>query len=100
MTASPALVEIKDLRVTFRGDNGRTTHAVDKVDLAVARGVTLGIVGESGCGKSVTSLAIMGLLPKSTAEISGSVRFDGLDLLRIPDQSLRNLRGDRLAIIF
>jgi len=95
-----ALVEIEDLRVTFRGDNGRTTHAVDKVDLSVARGVTLGIVGESGCGKSVTSLAIMGLLPKATAEISGSVRFDGLDLLRVPDHMLRNLRGDRLAMIF
>ena len=53
MTDAP-LIEIKDLRVTFRGDDGRTTHAVDAVDLAVARGATLGLVGESGCGKSLT----------------------------------------------
>src|SRR5260221_10859124 len=101
MRSSPSpLVEIEDLRVIFRSDNGRTTHAVDKVDLAIARGTTLGIVGESGCGKSVTSLAIMGLLPKASAEISGSVRFDGYDLLKLPDSQLRDLRGDRLAMIF
>ena len=57
-----ALIEISDLRVTFHGDDGRTTYAVDAVDLAVADGSTLGLVGESGCGKSVTSLAVMGLL--------------------------------------
>jgi peptide/nickel transport system ATP-binding protein len=100
MTSPSPLVEINDLRVIFRGDNGRTTHAVDKVDLSITRGTTLGIVGESGCGKSVTSLAVMGLLPRATAEISGSVRFDGLDLLTMPDPALRDLRGDRLAMIF
>jgi len=63
MTASP-LIDIKGLRVLFHGDDGRTTHAVDSVDLSVAPGATLGLVGESGCGKSATSLAIMGLLPK------------------------------------
>ena len=94
------LIEIEDLRVSFRSDTGRITHAVDKVDLRVARGSTLGIVGESGCGKSVTSLAIMGLLPKASADISGSVRFDGFDLLTLPDHTLRELRGDRLAMIF
>jgi peptide/nickel transport system ATP-binding protein len=61
MTEAP-LIDIRDLRVVFHGDNGRTTHAVDRVDLSVAKGATLGLVGESGCGKSVTSLAIMGLL--------------------------------------
>ncbi len=100
MTSPSPLVEIRDLRVIFRGDNGLMTHAVDKVDLSIARGTTLGIVGESGCGKSVTSLAVMGLLPKATAEITGSVRFDGIDLLDIPDSALRDLRGDRLAMIF
>jgi peptide/nickel transport system ATP-binding protein len=99
MTASP-LIDIKGLRVLFHGDDGRTTHAVDSVDLFVARGATLGLVGESGCGKSVTSLAIMGLLPKRSAEISGSIQFDGLDLLDAPDQTLRDLRGNRLAMIF
>jgi len=99
MTAAP-LIEIRDLRVTFRGDDGRTTHAVDTVDLAVARGATLGLVGESGCGKSVTSLAVMGLLPKQSAEVTGSIRFDGFDLLDVPDQVRRDLRGNRLAMIF
>ncbi|RXH35079.1 MULTISPECIES: ABC transporter ATP-binding protein [Bradyrhizobium] len=99
MSASP-LIEIRDLRIRFHGDDGRITHAVDSVDLSVANGATLGLVGESGCGKSVTSLAIMGLLPKQSAEISGAIRFDGLDLLQTPDQTLRDLRGNRLAMIF
>src|SRR5258708_2213963 len=99
MTASP-LIEIEGLRVVFHGDDGRSTHAVDAVDLSVANGATLGLVGESGCGKSVTSLAIMGLLSKHSAEVSGSIRFDGFDLLEVPDQTLRDLRGNRLAMIF
>ncbi|TQF26947.1 peptide ABC transporter ATP-binding protein [Bradyrhizobium sp. UNPF46] len=99
MSASP-LIEIKDLRIRFHGDDGRVTHAVDSVDLSVANGATLGLVGESGCGKSVTSLAIMGLLPKQSTEISGAIRFDGFDLLQTPDQTLRDLRGNRLAMIF
>src|SRR5271157_3280389 len=99
MTAK-ALIEIEGLRVRFHGDDGRTTHAVDGVDLSVAHGATLGLVGESGCGKSVTSLAIMGLLSKHSAEVSGSIRFDGFDLLEVPDQTLRDLRGNRLAMIF
>ncbi len=99
MTAIP-LIEIEGLRVIFHGDDGRTTHAVDRVDVSVANGATLGLVGESGCGKSVTSLAIMGLLSKQSAEVTGSVRFDGFDLLEVPDQTLRDLRGNRLAMIF
>jgi peptide/nickel transport system ATP-binding protein len=100
MTQATPLIEIENLRVIFHGDNGRTTHAVDRVDLSVARGATLGLVGESGSGKSVTSLAVMGLLSKGSADVSGSVRFDGFDLLNIPDQTLRDLRGNRLAMIF
>jgi peptide/nickel transport system ATP-binding protein len=96
----PPLIEISDLRVTFHGDDGRALHAVDALDLDVPNGSTLGLVGESGCGKSVTSLAIMGLLPKQSAEITGSIRFDGFDLLNVPDQTLRDLRGNRLAMIF
>jgi peptide/nickel transport system ATP-binding protein len=99
VTAAP-LIEIEGLRVLFHGDDGRTTHAVDSVDLSVANGATLGLVGESGCGKSVTSLAIMGLLSKQSTEVSGSIRFDGFDLLEAPDQILRDLRGNRLAMIF
>jgi peptide/nickel transport system ATP-binding protein len=100
MTQAAPLIEIENLRVIFHGDNGRTTHAVDRVDLSVARGATLGLVGESGSGKSVTSLAVMGLLSKGSAEVTGSVRFDGFDLLNVPDQTLRDLRGNRLAMIF
>jgi peptide/nickel transport system ATP-binding protein len=99
MTVAP-LIEIKDLRVLFHGDDGRTTHAVDSVDLSVANGATLGLVGESGCGKSVTSLAIMGLLSKHSADVSGSIQFDGFDLLEASDETLRDLRGNRLAMIF
>src|ERR1700745_4337768 len=99
MTANP-LIEIEGLRVLFHGDDGRITHAVDALDLRLAPGATLGLVGESGCGKSVTSLAIMGLLPKRSADVSGAIRFDGFDLLQTPDETLRGLRGNRLAMIF
>src|ERR1700684_2973396 len=99
MIAAP-LIEIERLRVVFHGDDGRSPHAVDSVDLAVANGATLGLVGEYGCGKSVTSLAIMGLLSKHSAEVTGSIRFDGFDLLEVPDPTLRDLRGNRLAMIF
>jgi peptide/nickel transport system ATP-binding protein len=94
------LLAIEGLKVVFHGDAGRVTHAVDAVDLTVARGATLGLVGESGCGKSVTSLAVMGLLAKRNAEIGGRVRFDGIDLLGLSDRALRDLRGDRVAMIF
>jgi peptide/nickel transport system ATP-binding protein len=99
MSASP-LIDIQHLRVLFHGDDGRITRAVDSVDLSVADGATLGLVGESGCGKSVTSLAIMGLLSKQSAEVTGSIRFDGVDLLEAGDETLRDLRGNRLAMIF
>jgi len=97
---SAPLLSIENLRVVFHGDRGRRTVAVDGVDLSVARGSTLGLVGESGCGKSVTSLAVMGLLPEASAEVSGAVTFDGIGLLDLPDRALRDLRGDRLAMIF
>jgi peptide/nickel transport system ATP-binding protein len=99
MTTAP-LIDIGELKVVFHGDRGRTTYAVDTVNFDLARGATLGIVGESGCGKSATALAIMGLLPKTSAKISGHVRFDGVDLLDLPDHALRDLRGNRLAMIF
>ena len=94
------MLAIENLRVVFHGDRGRRTVAVDGVDLSVARGSTLGLVGESGCGKSVTSLAVMGLLPKATAEVSGAVTFDGIGLLDLPDRdaarSARRSPGDDL----
>ncbi|HEV2604388.1 MAG TPA: ABC transporter ATP-binding protein [Microvirga sp.] len=94
------LLEVRDLKVTFAAQDGRRTHAVDGVSFSVSPGRTLGIVGESGCGKSVTSLAVMGLLPKGQAEVSGEVLFDGRDLLQERAAVLRDLRGDRMAMIF
>jgi peptide/nickel transport system ATP-binding protein len=94
------LLEIQNLKVVFHGDRGTATHAVDGLDLSIKRGETLGLVGESGCGKSVTALAVMGLLPKASAEVSGRIRFDGAELLSLSDRDMRNLRGDRLAMIF
>ena len=91
MRAPP--LSIRNLRVVFHGDRGRRTVAVDGLDLTLDRGRTLGIVGESGSGKSVTVLAVMGLLPKESAEVSGTVTFDGISLLDLPDRALRDLRG-------
>jgi peptide/nickel transport system ATP-binding protein len=97
---SGTLLDVCDLKVVFSGQDGRRTHAVDGVSFSVERGKTLGIVGESGSGKSVTSLAIMGLLPKGSAAVSGEVRFEGKNLLAEPERGLRDLRGNRLAMIF
>jgi peptide/nickel transport system ATP-binding protein len=94
------LLVVEGLQVTFHGDAGRTTYAVAGLDLALGEGRTLGLVGESGCGKSVTALTVMGLLPKATAEVEGRISFDGIDLLAIPDSELRDLRGNRMAMIF
>jgi peptide/nickel transport system ATP-binding protein len=99
VTAQVPLLAIEGLKVVFEGERGRATHAVDAVDLSLRRGATLGIVGESGCGKSVTALAVMGLLPH-TGAVSGTVRFDGTDLIRLTQAQMRDLRGDRLAMIF
>jgi peptide/nickel transport system ATP-binding protein len=100
VSAADPLLEIENLKVIFHSDRGRTTHAVDGVDLTVRRGQTLGLVGESGCGKSVTALAIMGLLPKGSAEVTGRIRFDCTDLFGLTDREMRDIRGDRLAMIF
>ena len=99
MMSSAPLLAIENLKVVFHGERGRTTHAVDTVDLTVHRGITLGIVGESGCGKSVTALAVMGLLSEA-GDVSGIVRFEGLDLLALSRGEVCDLRGNRLAMIF
>jgi len=96
---APPLLQISGLEVQFHGDRNRVTHAVNTVDLNLAHGASLGIVGESGCGKSVTALTIMRLLT-SNAEVRGSVVFDGRNLLELPDHEMRDLRGDRLTMIF
>ena len=103
MTAKP-LIEIEGLRVLFRGDDGRVTHAVDSVDLSVASGATLGLVGESGCGKSLTALTVLGLQPRG-ARIRGEIRFrsgeaDPVDLLAMPRKARRRLLGHDIAMIY
>ena len=94
------LLSVRDLAVQFRIE-GRTLRAVDGVSFDVMPGQTIGIVGESGCGKSVTSLAIMRLLPKPPAEIAGGkVIFEGNDLMTMSEAQMRKLRGGRLGMIF
>jgi peptide/nickel transport system ATP-binding protein len=88
------------LRTVFAGE-GREVRAVDGVDFKLEPGRTLGIVGESGCGKSVTALSIMGLVPQPPGRIAaGEVLFEGEDLLKAPPARLRDLRGDKLSMIF
>ena len=94
-----ALLEVQDLRVHFRTQDG-LVKAVDGVSYSVERGRTLGIVGESGSGKSVTSLAVMGLHHGSSAQISGHIRLDGEELVGAPPARVRELRGDKMAMIF
>jgi peptide/nickel transport system ATP-binding protein len=94
-----ALLEVNDLRTHFRTDDG-IVKAVDGVTFSVETGKTLGIVGESGCGKSVTMLTIMGLNSKKMATSSGEALFNGEDLLTMKPGRLRQIRGDEIAMIF
>ncbi|MGX1702717.1 ABC transporter ATP-binding protein [Microbacterium sp. NPDC055357] len=97
-TDAGELLRVEGLTVEFRTAGG-TARVVDSLDFTVPRGGALGIVGESGSGKSMTSLAIMGLLPKG-GSASGSIRFDGQELLTLPERAMRRVRGDRIAMIF
>ncbi|WNV76092.1 ABC transporter ATP-binding protein [Geodermatophilus sp. DSM 44513] len=98
-SAVPVL-EVEELTVTFARRGERPTRAVDGVSFSVAAGETVGLVGESGCGKSVTSLAVMGLLPRRGVQVGGSVRLNGAELLGAPDRTLRELRGADMAMVF
>jgi peptide/nickel transport system ATP-binding protein len=94
------LLRIANLSVHFRTGNG-LVRAVDGASYDVLRGETLAVVGESGCGKSVTAMAVLGLLPRPPAEIpSGSIAFDGEELLTLPPERLRQIRGNRISMIF
>ncbi|MDQ6917567.1 MAG: ABC transporter ATP-binding protein [Pseudomonadota bacterium] len=95
-----ALLDVLALKTFFQVEGGEFP-AVDGVSFSVGPGRTLGIVGESGCGKSVTALSIMGLVPQPPGRIAGgSILFDGVDLLRLSQASMRELRGDRISMIF
>ena len=95
-----ALLEIEDLRVTFRTRYGPVT-ALDGVSMQVEAGETLGVVGESGCGKSITALSAMGLVPSPPGRVAGgSIRLAGEDLILASDRRMRDLRGSEIAMIF
>ncbi len=94
------LLEVSGLCTEFKTAAG-TIRAVDGISLSVRKGETLGIVGESGCGKSITSLSIMQLLPKRISRIaSGQIRFEGKDMLEMAAKEVRSIRGNRIAMIF
>lgn len=94
------LLDVRNLTTTFRAD-GHVVPAVREVSFAVHRGEMVGLVGESGCGKSVTALSILRLVPSPPARIeSGRVLFDGTDLLALPERDLRAIRGGRIAMVF
>ncbi len=93
------LLQIEDLRTVFRTPMGEVA-AVDGISLGVARGRTLGIVGESGCGKSVLSLSVMRLVPPPGHNAGGRVMFDGQNLLDLSPAAMRGIRGNRIAMIF
>jgi oligopeptide/dipeptide ABC transporter ATP-binding protein len=97
--ARSALLSVEDLRVEFTTRRG-TVYAVNGISFDVARGETLGIVGESGCGKSVTSLAVLGLLARNGRVRTGRAMFEGRDLIQLSDRALRQIRGREIAMIF
>jgi len=98
MTDGP-LLRVEDLRVEFRTLAGRT-RPLDGVSLEVGRGEVVGLVGETGCGKTLTGLAVLGLLPSSATVVGGRVVFDGIDLLGLDARAVRAVRGRRVAMVF
>lgn len=96
---SEPLLQVDDLRVSFSTEDG-IVHAVDGISYSIDTGRTLGIVGESGSGKTVSSLTALGLTKTQGAQVTGSIRFDGRDLVALPDDELRKIRGNDIAMIF
>ena len=92
------LLDVHNLTVRLHTQRGLAT-AVRQVSFQIARGETLGLVGESGCGKSITAMALMGLLPER-AQVSGHIRLDGQDILTLPERALCQMRGNRIGMIF
>ena len=99
MSAAEPLLRVEDLRVEFPSEDG-VVHAVDGITYQVMQGRTLGIVGESGSGKTVSSLTTLGLTRREGARISGRILFEGQDLVTLPEEQLRAIRGNDIAMIF
>src|SRR5215468_894782 len=94
-----ALLEVENLQTHFRTPDG-VNRAVDGVSFAVERGETVAIVGESGCGKSVTANSILRLIPQPPGKIAGQIRFEGEDLLTLSERAMRNIRGNHISMVF
>ena len=95
----PPLLRVEDLRVEFPTEDG-VVKAVDGITYEVGRGRTLGVVGESGSGKSVAAMTVLGLTRAQGAKISGRVIFEGVDLLKLDEVALRQIRGNEIAMVF
>jgi len=94
------LLEVQDLRTYFYTDDG-VVKAVDGVNFSVEAGKTIGIVGESGCGKSITAMSILRLIPDPPGKIvSGKIMFNGEDLTKVSDEKIRHIRGNDISMIF
>lgn len=94
------LLEVRDLTIRYRPNSSESDPAVNGISFDIAQGETVGIMGESGCGKSTTALALLGLLPKDSVEIAGSAQFGGLDLLALDEPALQKLRGSAISIVY
>lgn len=96
---SEKLIEIRDLKVDLMSTHG-VVHALDGVNLSIGKGEIHGLVGESGCGKSMTSKSILRLHDKRRSQMSGEILFDGKDLLKVPEKEMQQLRGSRISMVF
>ncbi|RTL52487.1 MAG: ABC transporter ATP-binding protein [Bradyrhizobiaceae bacterium] len=94
-----SLLQVEDLRIQFPTAQG-INSAVNGLSFSVEKGETLAIVGESGCGKSVTSMSLLRLIPKSAGTIAGSILFDGQDILALSEKDMRSVRGNEISMIF
>ncbi|HHH11100.1 MAG TPA: ABC transporter ATP-binding protein, partial [Sorangium sp.] len=99
MTTPTPVLDVRQLRVSFDTERGSIT-AVDGISFAIAAGTTVALVGESGCGKTVTAMAIMRLLHRPPAHVSGEIALAGSNLLTLSPRDMRNVRGGRIGMVF